>query len=64
MSEWMEEHQCGECGNNFWVPDWGTELVSNDPSYCPFCGVEFECVIEIEIDPDDDVRPEGYEEGD
>lgn len=46
--EKMAECTCDSCKNYFMVPfvDGVGEL--NHPSWCPFCGAEFEYVLELE----------------
>ena len=41
----IDECECLACKNVWWVPSWD-DVAIGLPSYCPFCGLEFNYVEE------------------
>jgi hypothetical protein len=43
---WIQMRTCESCKNLFWVPDYGDGMeILNAPSFCPFCGIQFDGLI-------------------
>lgn len=42
--------ECINCGNYFFVHEMPMGI--NDPNYCPYCGIDFDNIQEVET-PDD-----------
>ena len=43
-------YECFDCGNSFYTFDMPNGI--NDPTYCPFCGIDFANILLVER-PDD-----------
>jgi len=39
--------ECTTCQNYFFIHDIPMDL--NSPTYCPYCGVKFECELDIDL---------------
>lgn len=44
----LEECFCSLCRNIWWVPYYEELVEMGHPSYCPFCGAEFEETWELD----------------
>ena len=43
---------CYDCGNHFFILE--LPLGINDPNFCPYCGTDFELILEIEEDEEEE----------
>ena len=43
----MLDLECGSCKGRFWVPYYEDLPDVSFPSYCPFCGKEFDMMIDV-----------------
>jgi hypothetical protein len=48
IPDFMESYTCSACKNEFWVEDVGEMQDINRPSYCAYCGCEFQWLLEAE----------------
>ena len=52
----ISKYICADCKNFFYLPEIGNGLIDglNDPKFCPYCGTDFELILEIEEDEEEE----------